>query len=164
MSQSTTVQPMASPMTLMDTAWGFTRTQILKTGVELDIFTQIEKGNTKSKALAQAIGASERGVRILLNALVGLKVLEKTEEQYQLTEGARIFLSRSSPGGGRLQERRNAGSARSLAADRCNGRGLKEGGIAGRDGRGRSARAILHDEQPRATCAAPAQTASRVSA
>lgn len=97
MSRTTAGQPMASPITLMDTAWGFTRTQILKTGVELDIFTQIDKGYTNSKALAQAIGASERGVRILLNALVGLKVLEKTEEQYQLTEGARIFLSRSSP-------------------------------------------------------------------
>lgn len=97
MSQATTAQPTASPLMLMDTAWGFTRTQVLKTGVELDIFTQIEKGHTNSKALAQAIGASERGVRILLNALVGLKVLEKGGAQYQLTEGARLFLSKSSP-------------------------------------------------------------------
>jgi len=97
MSQSTTGQPIASPITLMDTAWGFTRTEVLKTGVELDIFTQIEKGHTDAKSLAEAIGASERGVRILLNALVGLKVLEKAGERYDLTQGARIFLSRSSP-------------------------------------------------------------------
>ncbi len=96
MSQPTTAQPPPSPLTLMDTAWGFTRTQILKTAVELDIFTQIDKGYTSSKALAEALGVSERGVRILLNALVGLKVLEKQSEQYQLTEGARLFLSRSS--------------------------------------------------------------------
>ena len=97
MGHAVTGQPSASPMTLMDTAWGFTRTQILKTGVELDLFTQIDKGRTDAKSIAQAIGASDRGVRILLNALVGLKVLDKAGEQYQLTEGARIFLSKSSP-------------------------------------------------------------------
>lgn len=97
MSQAPATQPVASPMMLMDTAWGFTRTQVLESGVELDIFTQIEKGHTNAKSLAQAIGASERGVRILLNALVGLRVLEKAGEQYQLTEGARIFLSKNSP-------------------------------------------------------------------
>ncbi len=97
MSQATTAQPMISPMVLMDTAWGFTRTQILKTGVELDVFTQIEKGHTTSQALAQAIGASERGIRILLNALVGMNVLAKAGEQYQLPEGARHFLSKNSP-------------------------------------------------------------------
>ena len=97
MTQAPATQPVASPMTLMDTAWGFTRTQVLETGVELDIFTHIEKGHTNSKSLAQAINASERGIRILLNALVGLRVLEKAGGQYQLTEGARIFLSKSSP-------------------------------------------------------------------
>jgi ubiquinone/menaquinone biosynthesis C-methylase UbiE len=97
MSQATTDQPIASPMTLMDTAWGFTRTQILKTGVELDVFTHIGKGHTNPKVLAQTVGANERGLRILLNALLGLKVLEKAGEQYQLTEGARTFLSKSSP-------------------------------------------------------------------
>ena len=97
MSHTPTVQPLASPMMLMDTAWGFTRTQVLESGVELDIFTQIGRGHTNSKSLAQAIGASERGVRILLNALVGLRVLEKVGGQYQLTEGARIFLCKDSP-------------------------------------------------------------------
>jgi ubiquinone/menaquinone biosynthesis C-methylase UbiE len=97
MSEAATSQPVVSPLSLMDTAWGFTRTQILKTGVELDVFTQIEQGHTTVPALARAIGASERGVRILLNALVGLQVLERTGEQYRLTEGARTFLSKGSP-------------------------------------------------------------------
>ncbi len=97
MSQDTTSQPAISPMILMETAWGFTRTEILKTGVDLDVFTHIERGRTTAQALAQAIGASERGVRILLNGLVGLNVLAKTGEQYQLSEGARRFLCKHSP-------------------------------------------------------------------
>jgi len=59
-SQSTTARPLVSPLSLMDTAWGFTRTQVLKTGVELHVFTAIEKGRTSCQALAQAIGARER--------------------------------------------------------------------------------------------------------
>ncbi len=97
MSQAAAAQPSLSPMVLMDTAWGFTRTEILKTAVELDVFTQIERGRTSPHSLAEAIGASERGLRILLNALVGLSVLKKTGEQYQLSEGARRFLCKNSP-------------------------------------------------------------------
>ncbi len=97
MNHATAAQPAVSPMTLMDTAWGFTRSQILKSGVELDVFTQIESGQRTAPALARAIGASERGIRILMNALTGLQVLEKAGEEYRLTEGARLFLSKNSP-------------------------------------------------------------------
>jgi 2-polyprenyl-3-methyl-5-hydroxy-6-metoxy-1,4-benzoquinol methylase len=86
-----------TPMTLMDTAWGFTRTQVLKSGVELDLFTEIDRGNDTLEALVRATGASDRGLRILLNALAGLQVLDKSEGRYQLTESGRTFLSRNSP-------------------------------------------------------------------
>lgn len=98
MSQVLPRPPEASPMTLMDTAWSFTKSEVLKTAVELGIFTEMDNGRRTPEALARAVGASERGVRMLLNALAGLNVLEKTGGgEYLLPESTRRFLSRNSP-------------------------------------------------------------------
>lgn len=98
MSQAPQAPTRPSPMMLMETAWSFTRTQVLKTAVELDLFTQVNNGHRTSESLAKVVGATERGVRMVLNALAGLKILEKAGEQYHLTEPARLFLSKNSPG------------------------------------------------------------------
>jgi 2-polyprenyl-3-methyl-5-hydroxy-6-metoxy-1,4-benzoquinol methylase len=86
-----------SPMPLMELAWSFTRTQILNTALELDIFTQIDQGNHTAHDIASSLGADERGVRMLLNALAGLNLVEKHGDRYSLPEMSRTFLSQSSP-------------------------------------------------------------------
>ncbi len=87
-----------TPQMLMETAWGFTRTAILNTAIELNLFTEIDDGHRTAASLAQAVSASERGMRILLNALTGLGVVEKSADQYALPEASRMFLSKRSPG------------------------------------------------------------------
>lgn len=80
----------------MDLSFSYAKTQILKTAVDLDLFTNIDNGQHTAAELAKAIGATERGVRILANALVGFKVLEKDKDRYFLTDTARTFLSKKS--------------------------------------------------------------------
>lgn len=86
-----------NPGHLMHLAFAFGQTQVLQTAVELDLFTQIDNGLHTPRELAQATGASERGVRILANALTGLAVLSKEGERYFLTESSKTFLSTNSP-------------------------------------------------------------------
>lgn len=80
----------------MDIAFSFGKTQILRAAVDLDLFTHIDNGHETAAELAKAAGATERGVRILANALVGLEVLGKDGDRYTLTEASRTFLSRNS--------------------------------------------------------------------
>jgi ubiquinone/menaquinone biosynthesis C-methylase UbiE len=85
------------PALLMQLSFGFAQSQILQSAIHLDVFTQIDKGHHTAADVANAIEADERGVRILLNALVGLKVLHREQDQFQLTDAARQFLSTKSP-------------------------------------------------------------------
>jgi len=65
---------------------------ILKAGIELDVFTEIEAGNDTVEKVASSIKASERGVRILLDALCALGMISKAEGKYLLTPAADQFL------------------------------------------------------------------------
>lgn len=97
MSQAPANPAGPSPMVLMETAWSFTRTQVLETAIELDLFTQIDNGAHTPDLLSRAAGADMRALRILLNALAGLKILDKAEGRFGLTEPAKLYLSRNSP-------------------------------------------------------------------
>jgi SAM-dependent methyltransferase len=69
----------------------------LKTAVELDLFTAIAEGNRTSAALAGRCQASEKGMRILCDALVIIGFLNKTDGRYTLTPDSAAFLDRRSP-------------------------------------------------------------------
>ncbi len=90
-------QQRPDPAVLMSLSFSFANQQILRTAVELDLFTHIENGAHTAADLAKASGATERGVRMLADALVGLKVLEKAGNRYSLTDAARTFLTKNSP-------------------------------------------------------------------
>ncbi len=72
----------------------------LRTAVELDLFTPLAKGPRKAKQLARQRQASERGVRILLDSLLGKKLLTKnrTSGEYRLAPIGRDFLVKGKPG------------------------------------------------------------------
>lgn len=93
---ATETQHRPDPAVLMSLSFSFANQQILRTSVELDLFTHIENGAHTAAELAKACGTSERGIRMLADALVGLEVLEKSGERYLLTDAARTFLSRNS--------------------------------------------------------------------
>ncbi|MEO7649886.1 MAG: class I SAM-dependent methyltransferase [Bryobacteraceae bacterium] len=95
MVHSTTHQP--SPQLFFETVNAYQRTEALKTGIELDVFTSIGKGAATPAALALKTGASERGLRILCDYLTIIGFLTKQNESYGLTLDSSVFLDRRSP-------------------------------------------------------------------
>lgn len=86
-----------NPALLMHLSFAFAQTQILQSAVELELFTHIDNGRHTAAEMAEAAGATERGIRILANALVGLKALERDGDRYVLTNASKAFLSKNSP-------------------------------------------------------------------
>jgi len=80
------------PDGIVDMAGSFWISAILKAGIELDVFSEIAAGNDTVEKVASAIKASERGVRILLDALCALGIISKAEGKYLLTPAADQFL------------------------------------------------------------------------
>lgn len=93
---------MAAPPTperLMSFAFGYAPPLLLEAAVELKVFDTLAAGPMTLDTLAGATGASRRGLRILLDALVGLEFLTKDPAgSYALTPEADAFLVRGRPG------------------------------------------------------------------
>src|SRR5438445_3616928 len=86
-----------TPALLFDTFNAYQRTQAIKTGIELELFTAIAEGKTTAKAIAERCGASERGTRILCDFLVISGFLTKQGDNYGLTPDSAMFLDKRSP-------------------------------------------------------------------
>lgn len=86
-----------TPELFWDTMIAFQRSAILKTAVELEIFTHIAKGQTTAGTIAEAAGAAERGIRIICDSLTVIGFLKKTGTEYSLTDSTATFLDKSSP-------------------------------------------------------------------
>ena len=93
------MQPAAevSPELFWEHITGYQRTAVLRTAVELGLFTAIGDGARTAAEIAQAAGASERGVRTICDALTVMDMLQKAGNDYALTPSSAVFLSRSSP-------------------------------------------------------------------
>ncbi|MDO8588722.1 MAG: methyltransferase [Armatimonadota bacterium] len=77
---------------LSDFALGFQSSRIFLTAVELDIFTHVEPGARTAAEVSSSAGTSLRGTEILLNALAGLGLLEKSAARYSNTPLTSRFL------------------------------------------------------------------------
>jgi len=88
--------PEVSPELFWDTMTAFQRSAALKTAVELEIFTHIGAGKTTAAEIAEAAGASERGVRILCDVLTIVGFLFKDDGHYRLTDSTAAFLDKKS--------------------------------------------------------------------
>src|SRR5437868_13671486 len=86
-----------NPAIIFDTANAYQRSAALKAAIQLDLFTQIARGSRRADAIAKAVSASTRGVRILCDYLVVSGFLSKTGDQYSLTVDSGMFLDRNSP-------------------------------------------------------------------
>ncbi len=79
-------------------AAGFRDAQILLTANRLELFSLLETTPRASvPEMARVLGASERGLQILCDALVALRLLRKTNDRYENSEAARYCLLPSSP-------------------------------------------------------------------
>src|SRR4051794_21160049 len=88
--------PGATPDLFWQTMTAFQASAILKTAVELEIFTRIGEGNTTAQAIAGSSGAADRGVRILCDSLTTMGFLTKSGFDYALTPSTAAFLDKRS--------------------------------------------------------------------
>ncbi len=86
-----------TPALLFDTLNAHQRTEAIKTGIELGLFTEIAQGKTTVAEIAKACDASERGTRILCDYLVIIGFLTKRNGEYGLTPDSATFLDKHSP-------------------------------------------------------------------
>jgi hypothetical protein len=86
-----------SPQLFFETVTAFHNTEALKAAIQLELFTAIGEGNTAADSIARRCQASERGVRILCDALVIMGFLKKGGSNYSLTQDSAIFLDQRSP-------------------------------------------------------------------
>jgi len=86
-----------SPDKILVHGFAFAPGQVILSAVELGVFPGIHQGRHTSEELAQHLGADPRGVRILLNALVGLELLEKVGDRYGCTPLSETYLIPDAP-------------------------------------------------------------------
>jgi ubiquinone/menaquinone biosynthesis C-methylase UbiE len=81
----------------MQMAWGYAVTLILEAGIRNKVFDTLDAGPKTLKETAAATGASERGLRAIMNALVGFDFLKKSGDRYELTPESSTFLVTTKP-------------------------------------------------------------------
>jgi ubiquinone/menaquinone biosynthesis C-methylase UbiE len=85
------------PEVIMQMSFSHAPARILSSAVQLGLFSHLAEGKQTAREIASAAGASERGVRMLLDALAGFQLLKKTGERYELTPLSAEYLVRDSP-------------------------------------------------------------------
>ena len=100
-----TQAPSPSPILFFDTAFAIQRTCSIRAAVDMEVFTAIKEGHNTTSALADRCNASERGLRMLVDYLVMLGFLTKSDNTYALTQDSEVFLVKTSPAylGGTLE-------------------------------------------------------------
>jgi 2-polyprenyl-3-methyl-5-hydroxy-6-metoxy-1,4-benzoquinol methylase len=95
--QSTVAQPQPTPELFFQTVQSYHKTFVLKTAVELELFTAIAAGSHTVPEIAKACSVPERGVRVLCDCLTVMGFLTKASNRYSLTPDSATFLDRRSP-------------------------------------------------------------------
>ena len=86
-----------TPERIMQFAWGYVPTMVLEAAIHHRVFDVLHDGPKTLKETAAATGASERGLRAIMNVLVGLNFLEKEGDRYKLTPESDAFLISTKP-------------------------------------------------------------------
>jgi 2-polyprenyl-3-methyl-5-hydroxy-6-metoxy-1,4-benzoquinol methylase len=84
-------------MLVFETLQAHQRTNALRAGIDLKLFTAIANGAKTPEALAPVCNAAEKGLRILCDFLTVVGFLTKDESGYSLTADSQLFLVESSP-------------------------------------------------------------------
>ncbi len=90
--RATRVEDVPNRDVLDDIAFGLYKAAVLKSAIELEIFTRIAEGHRTVPALARIGGTTERGTRVLLDALCFVGMLSKQHAEYKLSPTAEAFL------------------------------------------------------------------------
>ncbi len=89
----TPAQVHVTPERIMQFAWGYSIPLVLEAAIRHRVFDVLDSGPMNLDALAQATGASRRGLAAIANVLVGLDFLSKdAQENFALTAESPAFL------------------------------------------------------------------------
>lgn len=88
--------PAATP--LLDINFGFARARVLDTALELRLFTYVAQGICTCSALAAMVGCDDQSLQRLLDALIGLELLQCKHSDYSLSPLAMTYLVEGQPG------------------------------------------------------------------
>jgi 3-hydroxy-5-methyl-1-naphthoate 3-O-methyltransferase len=81
----------------MQFAFAYAPPVMISTAIELGVFDALDSGPKTLDELATTLRASERGLRMLVNALAGFELLVKDGDRYSLTPESGAFLVSSKP-------------------------------------------------------------------
>jgi hypothetical protein len=87
----------ANPGEILGLSGAFWKSLALHAAVRLRLFTVIGDAVLTGDEAAQRVGGDARGVTTLLNALVGMGLLEKEESRFRNTSAGLLFLVEDSP-------------------------------------------------------------------
>jgi ubiquinone/menaquinone biosynthesis C-methylase UbiE len=83
----------------MQFAWGYTAPLIIEAAIRHKVFDLLSDGSRTVEEVSKESGASVRGLRAIMNALVGFELLFKhSEDRYANTSESQSFLVSTSPG------------------------------------------------------------------
>ncbi len=83
---------------ILEMAASFCPACVLGAAAELNVFAAIGDGQLSLDEVAGRLQSDRRATRMLLDALVAVRMLEKQADQYSLPEGLRPLLTEGSPG------------------------------------------------------------------
>ena len=81
----------------MQLAWGYALPLIIEAALENSVFDQLAVSPRTLEELSELTGASDRGLKAILNALVSMQLLQRQGERYALTPESSTFLVSSQP-------------------------------------------------------------------
>lgn len=90
------LRPRSGVDRIQEISFSFGPQRILTAGLQLGVFSIIAGGRNSAAAIAEAAGASPRGMAMLLDALVGIELLTKSASAYELTPDSARYLVRES--------------------------------------------------------------------
>jgi ubiquinone/menaquinone biosynthesis C-methylase UbiE len=91
------VSPAVTPERIMQFAWGYAPTFILEAAIRHRVFDVLDEHPMTLAEVSAATGASTRGLSAIMNALVGLNFLAKSQDTYSLTPESAAFLVSTKP-------------------------------------------------------------------
>lgn len=97
MSDSAAAPDLPDPQPILQAMTAFWGSGALRGALRLDLFTHVGRGADTVEALAQALAASPRGVRMLADAMCSLGFLSKKDGRYALAPLAESYLCSDGP-------------------------------------------------------------------
>src|SRR5436189_2049328 len=91
-------EPKVTPERLMRFGFAYAPPLIISAAVAKKIFDALARGAKNVEEVSRQTGASVRGLRAIINALVGLELLKKNGDKYSLTPESEAFLVSNKPG------------------------------------------------------------------